>query len=66
MKWFGFVYLLKQQPCQKRREPLTHLNHKVILKNDVIEDFFLAVWKGKMDTLYPFSDMQMDIKYPVF
>ena len=66
MKWFGFVYLLKQQPCQKRCEPLTPLNHKAILKNGVIEDFFLAVGKEKMDTLYPFSDIHMDTKYPVF
>ena len=28
--------------------------------------FFLAAGKEKMDTLYPFSDMQMDTKYPVF
>jgi len=45
---------------------LTPLNQKTILKNGVIEDFFLAVGKEKMDTLYPSSDIQMDIKYPAF
>jgi hypothetical protein len=66
VKWFGFVYLLQQRACQKGRELLTPLNHKAILKNGVIEDFFLAVGKEKMDTLYPSSDIQMDIKYPAF